>query len=79
MEPLHELGRRLPAGLQHREAARHRPRLAREDPRQQGVEIRAGAHAVSAISWRAMTSRWISLVPSPIVQIFASRKNFSAR
>ena len=27
---------------------------------------------------RAMTSRWISLVPSPIVVSFTSRKNFSA-
>jgi len=31
-----------------------------------------------ASSWRAMTSRWISLVPSPIVISFTSRKNFSA-
>ena len=26
----------------------------------------------------AMTSRWISLVPSPMVTSFTSRKNFSA-
>ena len=29
-------------------------------------------------SWRAMTSRWISLVPSPMVSSFTSRKYFSA-
>src|SRR5262249_55007058 len=29
-------------------------------------------------SWRAMTSRWISLVPSPIVVSLTSRKYFSA-
>ena len=33
-------------------------------------------HDVS--SWRAMTSRWISLVPSPMVSSFTSRKYFSA-
>ena len=29
-------------------------------------------------SWRAMTSRWISLVPSPMVVSLTSRKYFSA-
>ncbi len=44
----------------------------------------AGADAIGegavahARSWRAMTRRWISLVPSPIVVSFTSRKNFSA-
>ena len=32
----------------------------------------------AASSWRAMTRRWISLVPSPMVVSFTSRKNFSA-
>ena len=32
----------------------------------------------AARNWRAMTSRWISLVPSPMVVSFTSRKNFSA-
>jgi hypothetical protein len=31
-----------------------------------------------ARSWRAMTRRWISLVPSPMVTSLTSRKNFSA-
>ena len=35
-------------------------------------------YADAASSWRAMTSRWISLVPSPIVVSLTSRKNFSA-
>ena len=42
-----------------------------------------GQHAVGErgrheSSCRAMTSRWISLVPSPMVVSFTSRKNFSA-
>ena len=48
-----------------------------QTPRWVSMVRQAGAaHRVS--SWRAMTSRWISLVPSPIVVSFTSRKNFSA-
>ena len=48
------------------------PGIAREDARGE----RSICHWPS--SWRAMTSRWISLVPSPMVRSFTSRKYFSA-
>ena len=54
------------------DGARHGARIPLEDAiGQRG----AFGHASSC---RAMTSRWISLVPSPIVSSFTSRKYFSA-
>ena len=43
---------------------------------QHALGERRHGHRVS--SCRAMTSRWISLVPSPMVVSFTSRKTFSA-
>ena len=51
------------------------PRLPGEEAGDEAVEV---GHCPLK-SWRAMTRRWISLVPSPMVQILASRKYFSAR
>ena len=81
VEPAHQLGLGVAAVLEQRHAARHGPRLARQDPLDQrrqvdrpaAREARAVAHQPFASSCRAMTRRWISLVPSPMVQIFASR------
>src|SRR5436190_180217 len=55
-----------------RDRARERPRIAGPDRRGQ----RAAGHWAS--NWRAITSRWISLVPSPMVRSLTSRKYFSA-
>ena len=54
--------------------ARDRARIAR----QQAVGKRRKGHDQRPISCRPITRRWISLVPSPIVQSLTSRKNFSA-
>jgi hypothetical protein len=53
--------------LDERNRARNRPRIARQN---------AVGECHRDKSWRAMTSRWISLVPSPMVVSFTSRKYF---
>ena len=60
------------------------PRPAAAAPASRGTRSsRSARRAVESHcplkSCRAITRRWISLVPSPIVQILASRKYFSAR
>ena len=56
--------------LDERDGPRERTRV----PGEHTIDERV----VHARSWRAMTSRWISLVPSPMVRSLTSRKYFSA-
>jgi hypothetical protein len=51
------------------DGAGHRPHVARQEP---GHELHARLAALAAARGRSR-SRWISLVPSPIVQSFTSR------
>ena len=62
--------------LDHRDRARDRARIAGEHPVSE--RRRQGRADHRASSCRAITSRWISLVPSPIVVSLTSRKYFSA-
>src|SRR5262249_12208465 len=67
-----EVGARRILVLDERDRARDGARI----PRQHALGQRRGHERES--SWRAMTSRWISLVPSPMVVSLTSRKYFSA-
>src|SRR4029078_1500922 len=67
-----EAGGRGVLVLDERNRAGHGSRISGEHPRREAVG------SVHASRCRAMTSRWISLVPSPMVVSFTSRKNFSA-
>src|SRR5262249_59853115 len=71
-DALHQIGARGIFVLDERDRTRNRTRV----PRQHALRQR-GRHE-RARSWRAMTSRWISLVPSPMVVSLTSRKYFSA-
>ncbi len=55
--------------LDERDCSREGARIASQYP------VGQRSHASN---WRAITRRWISLVPSPIVVSLTSRKNFSA-
>ena len=67
------------AVLDERDRPGHGARLALEQARHELVESAAQSRRGRAArhrplsSWRAITRRWISLVPSPMVQILASR------
>jgi len=61
--------------LDDRQRAREGARVGGSDAVGQRSRL---SQKTQASSWRAITSRWISLVPSPMVVSFTSRKNFSA-
>ena len=67
----HQVGARSILVFDERDGARDSARIAGEHSIGESLAHRER-------SWRAMTSRWISLVPSPIVVSFTSRKYFSA-
>src|SRR5438876_7727733 len=66
----HQFGARRILVLDERNAAGDCPPVARQNA--------VGERAHRERSSRAITSRWISLVPSPIVVSLTSRKYFSA-
>ena len=65
-----EVGARRVVVFDEGNGARDRARLAGQHP--------FGERGRHDSSCRAITSRWISLVPSPMVVSLTSRKNFSA-
>ncbi len=74
VDPPDQLALGLAATFEKGDRPPQRPRLPRQDARHQLVErVGAGPHHFPCSNCRAMTSRWISLVPSPMVQILASR------
>src|SRR6266851_3490563 len=66
----HQAGTRRILVLDEGDGPGHRTRVARQHTFGERHECES--------KWRAMTRRWISLVPSPMVVSFTSRKNFSA-
>ncbi len=80
VEAADQLALAFAAVLDERDGAGEGARLALQQARhevvQEGAELTAvprASHQRPLISWRAITRRWISLVPSPMVQILASR------
>ena len=76
MDRPHQRRRRLALVLDARNGPGDRPAVALEHPDREPARV--GRHASASRYCLAMIRRWISLVPSPMVVSFTSRKNFSA-